>query len=149
VLHPPAGSGQAYRPLMLPIRRTPLSAYNNLATVDLGNDGVAPIALFDGDGNALAQVGPQGLGVTWALDQCVVSSSIGALDAALASVFAGPLAIPTYLVASSLAGGGSQFALGGLGVAAGWFVWAQWTGGTPGAQAYLRVTGQKSAPVPG
>ena len=39
----------------------------------------------------------------------------------------------------------SQFGLGGAALAFGWFVYAVWTGGTPGATANLRVTGVKTA----
>jgi hypothetical protein len=48
-------------------------------------------------------------------------------------------------VAANLAGGGAQFGMGGLALASGWFVMAYWTGGTAGATAVLRVTGQKTA----
>lgn len=124
---------------------TPLASYVNRVDVDLGNDGVAPQALFSGTGTATAQIGPNGWGNSWALDQASVSTSIGPLDPAMCALYVGPLAIPFYQVVSSLAGGGSQFGLGGLGLDEGWFVFAQWTGGTAGAFAYLRVTGIKSA----
>lgn len=124
---------------------TPLAAYRNRVDVDLGNDGIAPQALFSGAGAATAQIGPSGWGVSWALDQASVSTSVGPLDSAQCALYVGPLAIPATQVVSSLAGGGSQFGLGGLGLDDGWFVWAQWTGGTSGAIAYLRVTGIKTA----
>lgn len=96
-------------------------------------------------GTAIAQVGPSGWGQSWALDQASLSTSVGALDPAQCALFAGPLAIPFYQVVSGLAGGGSQFGLGGVGLAQGWFIFAVWTGGTVGAFAYLRVTGIKTA----
>lgn len=123
----------------------PVQAFRNRVDVDLGNDGIAPQVPFSGAGTATAQIGPTGWGVSWALDQAAVSTSIGALDPALCALYAGPLAIPFYQVTNSLAGGGSQFGLGGVGLAQGWFVWAVWTGGTAGAFAYLRVTGVKTA----
>ena len=139
-----AGSRPAVSPQLRRIHVTDIGAYSNLITVDLGNDGNAPLAIFNGAGNAQAQVGPQGLGTAWALDQCYVSTSVGQLDPAQAIVYVGPVILPNTAVTSSIAGGGSQFALGGLAVPDGWFVWAVWTGGTPGAQANLRVTGQKT-----
>ena len=96
-------------------------------------------------GTAIAQVGPSGWGQSWALDQASLSTSVGVLDPAQCALFVGPLAIPFYQVVSGLAGGGSQFGLGGVGLAQGWFVTAVWTGGTVGAFAYLRVTGVKTA----
>jgi hypothetical protein len=127
-----------------PIRTTPVGQYTRLVTVDLGNDGVANPATFTAGGAAQAFVGPSGLGQSWALDQCYLSTSTGQLDLALCSVYAGPQPVPTMLVTGSLQGGSSQFGLGGIGIPDGWFVWALWTGGTPGALAYLRVTGTKT-----
>lgn len=123
----------------------PLAAYRHQVDVDLGNDGIAPQATFSGAGTATAQIGPNGWGVSWALDQASLSTSVGALDPAQVTLFVGPLAIPFYQVVSGLAGGGSQFGLGGVGLAQGWFVFAEWSGGTPGAFAYLRLTGVKTA----
>ena len=124
---------------------TSLSAYVNRVEVDLGNDGVGPQATFSGAGTATVQIGPSGWGNSWALDQAAVSTSVGPLDTALCALYVGPLAIPFYQVVNSLAGGGSQFGLGGVGLADGWFVFAVWTGGTAGAFAYLRLTGVKTA----
>jgi hypothetical protein len=125
-------------------------AYVNPVTVDLGNDGMAPVATFSASGIAHAFVGPSGSGDTWSLDQCYMSTSIGLLDPSQVTVYAGPLpspvtGIPQYAVTGSLSGGGSQFGLGGVGLSFGWFLYAVWTGGTSGAFAYLRATGTKSA----
>ena len=59
-------------------------------------------------------------------------------------MYVGPLPLPQYAITGSLAGGGSQFGMGGVGLAFGWFVYAVWSGGTTGAFAYLRVTGTKT-----
>jgi hypothetical protein len=139
-----AGSGRAAWPQVRRIPVTDVSRYIVPVTVDLGNDGMAPNATFSGAGAATAQIGPSGLGQSWSLDQCYLSTSAGQLDAAQAQVFVGPLALPQYAVTGSLQGGSSQFGLGGLGVPDGWYVWALWTGGTAGALAYLRVTGAKT-----
>jgi hypothetical protein len=94
---------------------------------------------------ATAQVGPQGVGESWALDQCYVSTSVGQLDTAQCIVYVGPLPLGTYAVTGSLSGGSAQFGLGGLLLEPGWFVWAVWTGGTFGEFGQLRVTGAKTA----
>lgn len=93
---------------------------------------------------AEAFVGPPGGGDVWSLDQCYISTSVGQLDPAQCIVYVGPQPVAQYAVTGSLAGGSSQFGLGGINLAFGWFVWAIWTGGTPGAFGYLRVTGTKT-----
>ena len=71
----------------------------------------------------------------------------GQLDASQCVVYAGPLPLAQYAVTGSLAGGGSQFGLGGVSVPFGWFMWGLWSGGVPGSVAYLRVTGPKTVLV--
>lgn len=148
-LHLPAGSARA-RPGVA-ARRIPVPRvedYDRTVTVDLADDGIAQPVVFTAAGTAIAFTGPTGWGQDWQLDQCFVQTSIGTLDAAVASLFvgAGPIASPvaTLQVAATLAGGGSQFGLGGTGLSFGEFVIAQWSGGTPGAVAYLRVSGLKT-----
>lgn len=144
-LHRPAGSQPAtWSPALRRIPVPPDHLYAIPVTVDLGNDGMAPQVTFSGAGAATAVVGPSGGGDTWSLDQCFVSTSVGQLDAAQCSVFAGPLPLSQYAVTGSLAGGGSQFGMGGVAVPFGWFIWAVWTGGTAGAFGFLRLTGVKT-----
>jgi hypothetical protein len=147
-----SGSGLPGVPKVRPIRVAPIIQYNDLVTVDIGNDGSPSSATstFLSGGTAYAYCGPGGLGQSWSLDQCYLSSSVGPLDASQVIVYVGPWmgpqgAVAQYAVTSSLAGGGSQFGMGGLTLDDGWFVQAYWTGGTPGAIAYLRVTGTKTA----
>ena len=121
--------------------------YTAAQTVPLGSNGVAPQAVFPSSGSVTAQVGPQGVGESWSLDQCSLSTSVGILDPAECTVYAGPAAIATYQVAANLAGGGSQFGMGGIVLHVGDFVFAAWTGGTSGATAQLSVTGKRTALV--
>ena len=118
--------------------------YTRPVTVDLGNDGMAPNAVFQASGAAQALCGPQSGGESWSLDQCFLSTSVGALDPAECTVFVGGQPLAQYAVTGSLSGGQSQFGMGGVNVPNGWFVWALWTGGTPGALGFLRVTGVKT-----
>jgi hypothetical protein len=146
VLHQPAGSqravtGAAARRVSV----TPQERYVNSVAVDIGNDGMAPLATFAA-GTATARCGPSGVGQSWSLDQAYLSTSAGQLDPALCSLYVGPLAIQTYLSVQGLTAN-AQFGLGGIGLAPGWYVWAVWTGGTNGASAVLRVTGTKTALV--
>jgi hypothetical protein len=126
------------------IPRLPGEQYTRQVTVDLGNDGIAPQVTFTAAGTAQAFVGPSSGGDLWSLDQCSISTSAGPLDPAQCIVYAGPLPLAQYQVAPTLAGGGQQFGMGGTSVPFGWFAWALWTGGTPGAFAYLRLTGSKT-----
>ena len=142
-LHLPAGSQPARSRRSGRLITTPIEAYSNPVTVDLAADGIALLATFAG-GTARAQVGPSGVGQTWALDQAFVSTSVGPLDGAQCALFVGALPIAPLQVASNLSGGGAQFGLGGIGLAPGEFVWAVWTLGTNGATASLRVTGLKT-----
>jgi hypothetical protein len=139
-----SGSGPARDPWLKPILRPPDHLFNRQVTVDIGNDGMAPLAVFAVGGAATAVIGPTGGGDLWSLDQCYLSTSIGQLDLAQCIVYAGPLPLPQYAVTASVSGGSSQFGMGGVGVPFGWFVWALWTGGTAGATANLRVTGTKT-----
>lgn len=146
----PAGLGNGGLIGARRIPSDPQGLYTNLITVDLGNDGVAQQATFNSGGQAWAFAGPYGIGQTWNLDQCNVSTSVGQLDAAQASVYVGPYMQPfqpvaQYLIMQGLSGGGQQFGMGGTSVPQGWFVMAFWTGGTTGALAYLRLTGTKTA----
>jgi hypothetical protein len=124
----------------------PVERYLHPVTTDIGPDGVGAPAVFTAGGTASVSVGPAGLGATWSLDQAFVSTSVGPLDPAVCTLLVGPGQAPAadWNVATGLAGGGSQFGLGGLGASTGEFVTAQWTGGTPGAVARLRVTGTKT-----
>jgi hypothetical protein len=144
IMATPAGSQAARGISARRIPVPPIGAYVNPVTVDLGNDGMAPNVLFGAAGTAQALVGPSSGGDLWSLDQCYVSTSVGQLDASQCAVFSGPLPLAQYGVTASLAGGASQFGMGGIGVPFGWFVYAVWSGGVPGATAYLRVTGTKT-----
>jgi hypothetical protein len=128
-------------------RRIPVpdgSLFSRQVTVDLGNDGIAPQVQFSGAGTAQAFAGPSSGGDLWSLDQCSISTSVGPLDAAQCILYVGPLPLAQYQQAPSLSGGGQQFGMGGTSVPFGWFCWAEWTGGTPGAFAFLRLTGTKT-----
>src|SRR5215469_14145834 len=109
IAHNLAMSGPARPPVVRRIQVIDIHQYVNPVTVDLGNDGVAPLAIFTAAGTAQAQIGPTGLGTSWSLDQCYLSTSVGQLDAAQCIVYVGPLAIQAYGVTGSLQGGSSQF----------------------------------------
>ena len=153
-MHTAAGSAAAARYSSGPLRRAPsppIGAYQRLSTVPIGNDGIAFPQLVNGSGLALAWAGPAGIGTRWQAAQAAIYTSVGPADPAQAAVYVGPLptgalsALPQFQVASFLSGGGAQVPLGGVELEPGLYVYAIWTGGTPGALAYLNVTGVKTA----
>lgn len=143
----PAGSWRAAGGRLVKLRRPPsppIQDYRHLIQVPIGNDGIAAPVLFGAAGTATAVVGPSGVGASWQAAQANAYTSVGALDPALVAFYFGPLPIAQYQVAANLQGGGAQVALGGTTITPGWFIYAVWTGGTPGATAYLYVTGGKT-----
>lgn len=149
-LHAPAGSWQAAGQRFTVLTRPPtipISAYQRLVTVPIGNDGIAVPATFSAAGTAVCVVGPSGVGASWTPAQANAYTSLGQSDPSTVSVFAGPAAIAQYEVVASQLGGGAQVALGGAILVPGWLVWAIWSGGTPGATANLYVSGTKTVLV--
>lgn len=136
------GSGRAGPLLRIPSPQQEL--YQRPLTVPIGNDGIAFPATFTGAGTATVQVGPEGVGAVWRPVQAYAYTSVGQLDSALVSLFVGPLPIQQYEAAANLTGGGAQLPLGGWSLTPGWFVWAVWSNGTPGATANLVVSGAKT-----
>lgn len=144
----PAGSWRAADNQLVKLRRIPSppqAAYQRLVSVPIGNDGIAFPVIFGAGGGAQAFAGPSGVGAAWQPAQANIYTSVGQLDSAVCALYVGPLPIQQYQAAANLIGGGTQFALGGIGLVPGWFVWAIWTGGTPGATGYLIVSGTKTA----
>jgi hypothetical protein len=156
-LHLNAGLGQRAIPAgtwlgspdghMLRPASTPIGAYTGRETVPVGPNGTATLVTFPASGKITAQVGPQGVGEVWSLDQCSVQTSVGQLDTSQCTIYCGPAAVAAYQTAPAFSGGASQLGLGGITLSVGEFVFAVWTGGTSGATAQLRVTGTRSAIV--
>lgn len=147
----PAGSALAGAPFR-PLRRPPstrIELYRTIIDIPIGNDGIAFPQTFTGAGTARAFAGPSGVGTNWEPAQASIYTSVGAFDPASATLFVGPLPTAQYQVAAFLAGGGAQIPLAGVVLVPGWFIWVLWTGGTPGATAFLNVTGLKHALVIG
>jgi hypothetical protein len=145
----PAGSWRAAGNRLVKLRRIPsppVQSYIRQVTVPIGNDGISAPVAIGAAGTAQTQVGPSGVGCSWSPVQANAYSSLGQLaDPSTVALFVGPLPVEQYQVAANLLGGGSQFALGGVGLTPGWFVWAVWTGGKTGTTVNLIVTGDKIA----
>lgn len=121
----------------------PIEMFTRRESAPIGTEGQVS-AVIPASGTVSLQAGPQGVGARWALDQAGIATSVGAADTATCAVFAGPLALAPFLVAQSYAGGGDAIGLAGYTLQPGEFVFAVWTGGTPGSTAQLKVAGTKS-----
>jgi hypothetical protein len=143
----PAGTWPASHPgHVLRPATVPQSFYNNPVTVDIGIYGVSPNIVFNASGDGQAQVGPAGVGETWQAAQASLSTNLGQLGStSTCALYVGPLAIAAYQVAANLTGGGTQYALGGINMAVGDYVWAVWTGGAAGEVGQLKVSGSRTA----
>lgn len=125
---------------------TPIQQFRGRVEVDIGTDGQKSGTIGAGGGVTL-QAGPAGIGARWSLDQAGIGTSLGAADASTCAVYAGPQAIAPYLVSQSYAAGGDAIGLAGISLQPGEFVFAVWSGGSPGTVAALKVSGTKSVLV--
>lgn len=146
-LHSAAGTwrGAGHAGPLLRIPSPPVDWYRRIIDVPIGNDGIAFPTTFSGAGVARVQAGPEGIGTWWDPVQAYAYTSVGQLDSALVSFYVGPAPTGQYQVAANLTGGGAQVALSGHKLMPGWFVFAVWANGTPGATAYMIVSGDKTA----
>lgn len=106
--------------------------------------GTATVVL-DGSGNGTAKVGPVGAREIWSPSSASVSVSSHAAEAA-ARIYVGDSPIAANFVDGTLSGstGDSTGRVSAYQVKLGWFIWAVWAGGDPGAVATLNVAGTKT-----
>ena len=109
----------------------------------IGPEGQATITL-DGSGNGTAKVGPLTARENWQPQIASVSVATNAAEAAC-KVYVGPAATAAYFLDGTLSGstGDSTDRVSAAPCPHGYWVWAVWAGGDPGAVATLRVTGTK------
>jgi hypothetical protein len=98
-------------------------------------------ATVNSAGTATCKVGPQGLGVTWYPSSVVVSTSVGATDAATAACYVGSIAAMNLQGGQSYAGGGDTIGLSVQTMTPGDLLIVVWTGATPGSTATMNVVG--------
>lgn len=113
--------------------------------------GTAPLSVpvqvtLDGSGSGTASAGPTGSGEAWSAITASVHCSTAAAEATC-RVYAGADASARYFCDGTYAGssGDSTTNLPPA-VPPGQRVWAVWTGGDPGATAYLTLTGTRTVP---
>ena len=148
VLHPYAGSQQ---PVMgaaaRRIQAIPVTAYQNLITVQIGNEGNAQGNL-NGSGAGTLSVGPSGVGNAWYPVSIFVGTGTGIggilADTSQCVIYAGPLAANQYALQVLIPGTGLVGSLPAS-LVPGWYVFAVWSGGVPNDTITLNVNGSQDA----
>lgn len=104
----------------------------------------APVTL-DGSGNGTAKLGPRNARETWYPTLASVGTNQAAVTAeAQCKVYEGSDPSQANFVGGTLSGSTGDSTDGVRGpLEVGEYVWAVWTGGDPGAQAYLNVQGTR------
>jgi hypothetical protein len=98
-------------------------------------------------GEAQVSAGPQGAGTVWYPAQVTVSTTTGietGLDTSVCNVYTGAAGTPTTLQ-GTIYGGNGVLAVALPPLTVGLFIIAVWTGGHPGDQAAINVTGTMDA----
>jgi hypothetical protein len=98
---------------------------------------------LDANGNGTANVGPLSSGEAWSNLTAAVRASSNVAEA-ICSVYGGAAATPGYFAGATTWGSTGDSTTNLPVVKVGGNVWAVWTGGDPGATAYLTVTGTKA-----
>ena len=114
-----------------------------MTTVGIGPEGQG-IAFLDGSGNGTAKVGPLTAREVWSPANIHVSVSTDIAEATC-NIYVGDDTSQRNFRDATFSGsaGDASDKIGSDVIKAGQFVWAVWTGGDPGAQAIMRVTGTK------
>ena len=99
--------------------------------------------VLNSEGNGTAYVGPQSYREQWTGLTASVRASTN-VNEATCSVYAGAAATPGYFSGATTWGSTGDSTTNLATVQLGGNVFAVWTGGDPGATAYLTVTGTKS-----
>ena len=97
---------------------------------------------LDGSGNGTASTGPESSGEVWSGLTAAVRASTN-VNEAICSTYAGAAATPGYFAGATTWGSTGDSTTNLPVVKVGGNVFAVWTGGDPGAQAVLTVTGTK------
>ena len=98
---------------------------------------------LDANGNGTASTGPESFREQWSNLTASVRASSN-VNEAICSVYGGAAATPGYFSGATTWGSTGDSTTNLPAVQVGGNVWAVWTGGDPGAQAVLTVTGTRS-----
>jgi hypothetical protein len=104
--------------------------------------------ILDGSGNGIARIGPTRVREHWQVTGAAVKVAT-AINEAQCAVYVGPQIADPYAVDTTITGStGDVCSFANQDVQPGQFVFAQWTGGDPGATATLNVIGTYSIGSP-
>lgn len=100
-------------------------------------------AILNGSGNGTVSLGPTGSGEVWTSVTAAVHCSSNSSEATC-QLFVGSAASPQFFSGGTTWGStGDSSPWVGAPIPVGQQVFATWTGGTPGATAYLTLSGQR------
>lgn len=119
----------------------PVEAYRPLLRVPL--TGAVGQAVVSGSGAATVRIGPQALGTRWYPDKVDLTTSTGVNDSSTVTLYAGTVALANLIGGTSYLGGGDTIGISGMYLDPGDLLIAMWTGGNPGDNATMRVTGSQ------
>lgn len=147
-INPPAQSGPLRGIVHHPIPRDSIFDYNRVVSGVILQPGQAQTIVFGG--TARVTIGPAGLGNVWHPAQATVSTSTGALDTSVCTLFLGPAGqtVPNTQVGASQGGAGT-IALAIPPMTPGQYLTAVWTGANNGDLATINVVGTMDALAPG
>lgn len=115
-----------------------------MVSVPIGPEGTAQVTL-DGSGNGTARTGPLSARETWHPATASVRAS-SAVSEATCLTYIGDSPTQANFIDGTFSGssGDSTDRVAGVpNIKTGWYVWAVWAGGDPGATATLNVNGTK------
>lgn len=102
---------------------------------------------LDSEGNGTVQIGPNGTNEVWAPATASVNASSNNSEATC-KIYAGNyLGQGAFIDGTTWGSTGDSTSNFSAKVYTGQFVWAQWTGGDPGATATLVITGNRQVPL--
>ena len=141
-MHQAAGGWRAAPRTNVAIRpaAVPIHHYRTRHRGPIRSDGTGQGVIGAG-GTVSVQVGPQGLGTIWELQQASFTTTTGPNDSSLVTLYAGPISIANMIGGQSYSGGGDTVGLTGLQIQTGEFLIAVWTAGHPGDAATIRLSG--------
>lgn len=132
---------------MLPPRRPPQHVYTQVRSAPIGGNGTGQ-SVVGGGGAATVRIGPSGTGTRWYPQQVTVSTTSGAADTSTCTIYLGPVAVASQVIAQSYAGGGDVLGLAIPMMQPGDLLTAVWAGGTPGDHATLVIIGDQDVLTP-
>jgi hypothetical protein len=107
---------------------------------------VVASVVLDGSGNGTVQVGPRGTNEVWQPQSAAVSAATNTSEAQCRIYAGNTISAGSLVDGTTFGSSGDSTTNFASQVWLGQSIWAQWTGGDPGATATLVVTGTRQVP---